>query len=128
MAVSRMKVTAMGVVQSDDKGVLFAGKEASFLWCAGRRVLVSGIFIVFRHFRGREQCIQRLQPECLRLKDAAEVAGHLLSQIIKRGYFTAATEGALSHLLLKRRHRLVCNPAGDDQLEIIEIGVHVEGK
>src|SRR5689334_24867207 len=113
MTVSRMKVTATGVVQSDDKGIFFAGQAASFLWSAGRRVLIGGGCIVFRDCGGGEQRIQRLQPECLRLKDAAEIAGHLLRQIIKRGYFTAATEGALSHLLLKGGHRLVCNPAGD---------------
>src|SRR5882724_9899964 len=76
----------------------------------------------------RKQSIQRLQPECLRFKDPAEIARHLLCQIVESGDFSVATERTLCHLLRQRGHWLVRDAAGDNQLEIIEVGAHVESK
>lgn len=36
-------------VHSDDKRVFFARRPPNFLWCASRRVLISGGYIVIRH-------------------------------------------------------------------------------
>src|SRR5690349_16041099 len=94
---ARLKVPAPCVVQSGEKDVVFVRKLSNFLGSADWRVLIGGGCIVIRHLGGREQRIQRLQPECLRRKDAAEVPRHLLRQIFKRWHFATATEGALRH-------------------------------
>jgi len=67
-----------------------------------------------------EKGIEVFDPEHLAGKDRAEVAGD--------GFRYGIQLEWLAEFLLHRRHGLRRYAAGDDQVEVTEIGIYVEGK
>ena len=76
-------VAATKFVQLNDECVFFAPHTSNSVWSASGSVLVGGVCIVIRALGRGEERVQRLQPECLRFKHTAKVAGHLLRKIFQ---------------------------------------------
>src|ERR1051325_4288571 len=96
--------------------IFFAGKLAHLVRGADRDVLIGRC--------GLQQRVQRIKPQCLGFKDAAQVARYLLGKFVERGQFAIATEKALCHLVLERRYGFVRYAARDNQLEEVKIRTH----
>jgi hypothetical protein len=74
-----------------------------------------------RHADGAsQQSIERIHPEHLALKHNAKVA--------RDGFGHGVEIEFAPEFALHRGHRLRGDPAGDDQVEVAEVGVYVEGE
>ncbi len=67
-----------------------------------------------------EERIERIDPEHLAGKHCAEVAGDGFGDCVQIEW--------LAEFLLHRGDRLRRDAAGDDQIEVAEVGVYVEGE
>ena len=67
-----------------------------------------------------QERVEGVDPEDLGLEDYAEVAGD--------GFGDGVEVEFSAEFFLHRGHRLGRDAAGDDQVEVAEIGVHVEGE
>ena len=70
--------------------------------------------------RAAEEGIEGIHPENLALKDHSEIAGDGFGDGIQLEFS--------AQLFVHRRYRLRFDAAGNDQVEVAEIRVHVEGE
>lgn len=93
----------------DPKGVFFARDLAQFFRRARRDT-----------DRAAEQRIKRIHPDDLRMEDAPEVARYRLRDFVERN--------CTPQRPLQRGDRPGRDAAGDNEIEILEIGIHVQRK
>src|SRR6185437_8198302 len=78
--------------------------------------------------RGCEKRVQGLQPERLGFKYPSKVARDHLSHLIQSRRLFLIRNRVPFHLMRQGGYRLIGNATWDDELEVIEISIHVQGE